>query len=794
MSQQLRIVTFGQIEPGFKREAVAANLARLCKYRPETIVRLFSGARFVFKSGLDRQAADRYLQALGKAGIVCSIETVEPVQPTPESLSFTPDFVSSVTAVAPIRIVCPMCGTEQNESERCVECGVLLAKSSPTQAPPEPQVYAISSEYEQSRKRGNPGLILLIVALVVGSIGALAVFAAIELFGQFNEKFMPEIAELKSSMSGEFEQVPPPVVPAVSMDKPHISIAERQQLRELRKSQQFTALNERLTTIQSEFEADPVYEIRVMEAFNLFTDTDPALQSVFDAWVAATPEHFAPYLARGKYYAAIGWKKRGNKYARNTSTEQFAGMRSYFDRALDDLDAALQRNPDLLPAYQAMIGIKKAHGSKRALNAVIDRAQQRFPATYQIYKTILKAKLPRWGGSYREMTRYAHLANEHVGRNTQMPFLYGKPYMDLAWYANRKKKYPEAIRHYNQALSYGEYANLLELRGKVYERMGEQDKALADYDRALELSPRDTTVLRKRATFYFNKGDYTAALADIQTAEAAVSPRNKYILRWYRWAIKQLLSKEAPAANNYILHANLYDKAKKAQQFPDGKPLGSLEVKSRFFAPEGTFPYGLTWFNDALYMSSYRQQNPGLYRLDPADGRVLSHAAPDIVYKDQYGGLTADANSLYHTQGYYSYHFDRIDPESLKANDKLYIYASQFQLGDLARHDGHFFAIGYHQASAMYDYRLLKFSDDGILRDVFIIKPVKDRSASPGIASDGRHLWVSMGSVFYRIDPATGDIVDGFEVPDACYGLAWDGQKLWGVGDSGEFFTYELKR
>jgi tetratricopeptide (TPR) repeat protein len=773
MSQgELRVITYGETVTGFDRSTVAANLMQLGNFSPQRIERILSGEKFVFKSGLNQAAADRYLSVLHKAGIVCSVE------PMPGSVVH--------------RVTCPMCGTVQDEAPSCVQCHVLLAKWR------EPANDELRTEYEpavtygEERPRLSTLSKLLIIALVVGMIGV-GIAIGLKMVWETADPFYKEIIAQVKNSGQEFAEVAPPAIPPVQTAKPELSAAEMQEIIDLFEDRQFARLNSILTQIQTEFAADPTYEWKIVQSFNLFSDPYLSYRPLFDAWVEQYPQHFAPYLARGRFFSSVGWDMRGGKYASETSDQQFESMGSYFDLALVDLKTAIQFEPNLLPAYITQINIYKAQGPQAEQERATHKAQELFPWSYQLYKKILDANLPRWGGSYRLMNAYAHQANAYVDQNHQMPFLYGKVYVDQAWYAKREKHYQQAIELYTKALTYGEYIALYESRGHTFYKMNDPERALADYARALEIMPDYSGVLRKRATLYFNRGEYNKALADIQLAQTSLTERNKPILRWYRWAIKRLLNNNDPALTNYIFHANLYAAAKQSKPYPEGRPLDSLDVQSRFQAPPGTFPFGLTWFKGSLYMSSYRDE-AGIYQLDPTDGKVLNSNAPDIVYKDQFGGLTADENHLYHVMGYYGEKLYTLDPASLESNGEQYLYSSQFQLGDLARHNHHTYAIAYHQSTNLNDYRLLKFSDDGKLRASFTIQPIEGRSSSPGLASDGTHLWVSMGSVFYKLDPDTGDVLDGYSVPDACYGLAWDGEKLWGVGDSGEFFTYALKK
>jgi len=55
-------------------------------------------------------------------------------------------------------------------------------------------------------------------------------------------------------------------------------------------------------------------------------------------------------------------------------------------------------------------------------------------------------------------------------------------------------------------------------RGGAFQAKGEMDRALADYDKALELSPNYAAAYERRGAAYAAKGDYVRAVADVTRA------------------------------------------------------------------------------------------------------------------------------------------------------------------------------------------------------------------------------------------------------------------------------------
>lgn len=72
------------------------------------------------------------------------------------------------------------------------------------------------------------------------------------------------------------------------------------------------------------------------------------------------------------------------------------------------------------------------------------------------------------------------------------------------------------------ALTQGKLAAALGARGATYLRKGDLDRAIADYDAALRLSPDDADALLNRAMAHGEKGDYPEAIMDFK----AVIERN----------------------------------------------------------------------------------------------------------------------------------------------------------------------------------------------------------------------------------------------------------------------------
>jgi tetratricopeptide (TPR) repeat protein len=79
-----------------------------------------------------------------------------------------------------------------------------------------------------------------------------------------------------------------------------------------------------------------------------------------------------------------------------------------------------------------------------------------------------------------------------------------------------------ALDYFQAAITYnGNVASLPEIylqRGNVYYRIPDFERAIADYDKAIQLNPADANAFNNRGVVYAARGDYSSAVADLTQA------------------------------------------------------------------------------------------------------------------------------------------------------------------------------------------------------------------------------------------------------------------------------------
>ncbi len=345
----------------------------------------------------------------------------------------------------------------------------------------------------------------------------------------------------KSPWSGIFGgnnyelSVHPPSIRVCGTLKPTLSIDDCRDLRELFEKRRFDALNKIASEIQLAFEHDPSYEYKACDFYGIFGSSLPEYEELLNAWVAHSPSHFAPHLARAEYYYYRGWECRGQKYASETSRERFGGMRSFFQKAMKDIDAALAMNPRLLSAHILRISIYNVDGENYQEDGAFDEARQYFPNCFLLYNTMAWSKLPRWGGSYPEMDKIAMQAYERIKSNPELYMLFGRIYADQAWGCRQNKQYDKAIALYSKAIRYGEYYEFFVERAQTFIEMEKYDQALKDVDRSISLRPIKPRPYCTRVSVLMHRGDPDAVVSEIRSMEA-MFPGDFEIRDWKDWA------------------------------------------------------------------------------------------------------------------------------------------------------------------------------------------------------------------------------------------------------------------
>ena len=128
---------------------------------------------------------------------------------------------------------------------------------------------------------------------------------------------------LAGAPSRAAEAPPLPFVDSRAATKTVNKIALRMMFTERR----FAELTTALEGLQAIADADCEQELLGLDAFETFYCGDPQEPALFDEWVKASPQSYAPLVARGSWYFALAEQRHGKDWASRTSKEQWKSMK-----------------------------------------------------------------------------------------------------------------------------------------------------------------------------------------------------------------------------------------------------------------------------------------------------------------------------------------------------------------------------------------------------------------------------------------------------------------------------------
>jgi tetratricopeptide (TPR) repeat protein len=327
---------------------------------------------------------------------------------------------------------------------------------------------------------------------VLGSAAPMMVFYPWEAKQVSRERVVAERAQRQTPVA-EIAPAPLPAgVPLLGVDGQDSDgyptrYVDRAALRALLWHKRYTDLTRYLEGFQAAFEADPRREYWPADAGEAFRSAEPSLLPALDAWVEATPASFGPYLARGNHWVEVAYARRGTKWARETAREDFVAMEEALERGMVDLDRAIALRPALVAAQRAKIHALKSLGAGQEMRQTVDDALAVCPACLQVRAAFMTAIIPRWGGSYEAMRRFAQEVD--VSLNPRLRVLPGYIEMDRAQLLVIDGQNAKALTAIERACALGEYWEFLEERADIRNRLNDRAGALADAERALAARP-----------------------------------------------------------------------------------------------------------------------------------------------------------------------------------------------------------------------------------------------------------------------------------------------------------------
>jgi tetratricopeptide (TPR) repeat protein len=311
-------------------------------------------------------------------------------------------------------------------------------------------------------------------------------------------------------------------------------------LQSLLREKRFEELSSHIESFQAAFEQDFKKEKWLAVGIEAFHTADRQIGKLIDQWVKASPDSFAPYLARAAHKDALAWHYRGSHWARLTSNKRFAKMRKILLPALSDLERALELRPSLSEARSTQLDIAKDLGADLATKAeILEAGLRHCSSCFGIRAIYLQAIEPRWGGSHELMDQKA-ADWQLTDQNPRLKELLGFSDMDRCSLLISENEPEQALSYCDRALAHGQHVDFLSTKAAALARLERYDEAIELFSQALEILPQRVRSLSGRGHALLKAERYEEATRDLVLA-TRLDPVNSEVAKDLHYILAQLV-------------------------------------------------------------------------------------------------------------------------------------------------------------------------------------------------------------------------------------------------------------
>jgi hypothetical protein len=154
--------------------------------------------------------------------------------------------------------------------------------------------------------------------------------------------------------------------------------------------------------------------------------------SLLAKWRREFPLSDGPDLIEALLFQTWAWQARGHGYAKDVSPQAWAEYGQRIEMANAALTDAADRSQQS-PAYYPLaisLGVDQSR-DREDLQRYVDFSLQDFPEYYPPHRAMLRALLPKWGGSYAEIDDYVEHVQEKMPAERRRE-MYARLYTTLA--------------------------------------------------------------------------------------------------------------------------------------------------------------------------------------------------------------------------------------------------------------------------------------------------------------------------------------------------------------------------
>ncbi len=288
-----------------------------------------------------------------------------------------------------------------------------------------------------------------------------------------------------------------------------------------------------------------------------FALDNSAIPSLIEEWVERNPKSWAPFLAQAVNKGMRATRARGEKWASETSDDQFRRMAGLQAGMAAACRVVLSRNRGVCPCYVELVMAAKTNSSEP--DPLVGQAFKMCPLDYRLNVEHVYGLTPRWGGSYEKMLSAIDSARRRGLDPAHARNLGAYVPADRASALELDGNLDAAIAVLDQAIKGSPTALLLQERAGMNRRRKDAPGALRDANAALDLANsgwmfsagRLTALLVDRAWALNTLGRKGDARTDV-TLAIEIAPTDQAVKEWAAYLqipAKTGLDRGAPAVS-----------------------------------------------------------------------------------------------------------------------------------------------------------------------------------------------------------------------------------------------------
>lgn len=281
---------------------------------------------------------------------------------------------------------------------------------------------------------------------------------------------------------------------------------------DLLRDEKYAELDAHLENTEKLFASNDINEHQYIERYNFFETATKDDLPYFKRWLTHTTDKKHVLLSRGILLYQLGWDARGRKFAKDTTVGEFALMREYFGKAVEDFNAVLDISDKSLLPYMHLIGIAAAYDFGVDKEEIFDRGIQENPASYKLASTHIHMLQPKWGGSFHQIHSVVKRMRKQANKNPKLILLGNLGLTYRAKLLEDEKDDTEYIRLKRFSLLYGAEVQTVLNLSLHYDKKD----SLSILSHGIKLYPENARLLLHRAHYYAQHDDVTSATKDIE--------------------------------------------------------------------------------------------------------------------------------------------------------------------------------------------------------------------------------------------------------------------------------------